>query len=81
MIRITSEGWLPRDLVVTTEDGREIKCISSIRITGDPDSLLTATIEIAVEKLDVHAHPLLGIDTLTASADALGMRLVPKEAT
>jgi hypothetical protein len=79
MIRIKSESWLPRDLMVKMGDGREIKGIYSIRIAGDPDSLLTATIELAIEDLDVHANPLLGIDTLTASADALGLRLVPKE--
>jgi len=80
MIRIASDGWLSSQINVTDDAGRKIDGISSIKIESGDDMLTTATIEIALKKIDVEAHPMLGIETLTAAASLLGLKLVPKDA-
>lgn len=56
---------------VETPDGTEVPGIASIDIRIRPDSLVTATMELAVTAQEVEAHPLLGLETLARSARAL----------
>lgn len=63
---------------VTTPDGAEIEGITSIDISLRPDSLVTAKVEVLTAGIDLPAHPLLGLETVRAAADAYGFVLVQK---
>lgn len=77
MIRITGEGCLGHSVRVTTDGGQGIMGVSSLVLRITPDDLVRADVEVVVAAVDVNAHPLLGLDTVTAAAAAHGFRLVP----
>lgn len=53
----------------------EIGGITSVCINIQPDSIITATIEVAVALDEVFAHPLLGRESLERAAEAYGLKL------
>jgi hypothetical protein len=66
---------------VLMPDGTPIPDISRINLTIAADEVLVANIEVAVAFTDIHAHPLLGIETLVEAAKAHGYRLVEDSAS
>jgi hypothetical protein len=76
-IRITNTTALPWDTEVTMPDGYKVPGVSRIALNIGDDRILKATIDMRVAALDVHAHPLLGLETVREAAAAHGYRLVP----
>lgn len=83
MIRITTPpspdgkariGWRTN---ITTAEGLPIDGIRTCAIRIEPNSIVTAEIEVNVTGLDIEAHPLLGLDTVRDAAAHHGYRLVP----
>ena len=62
---------------VFSSDGNEIKGVSKITVTIAPNDFVRAEVEVCVADFDAMALPLLGLDTLKASAAHHGFRLVP----
>jgi hypothetical protein len=62
---------------VRTADGQPVLGVTECDISLRPGELATARLEIMVGAVDVEAHPLLGLETLTEAAAAHGYRLVP----
>ncbi|HBD92126.1 MAG TPA: hypothetical protein DC061_16970 [Gemmobacter sp.] len=62
---------------VIAEDGTALPGVYSIKIRPlTADGLVVAEIEVAMGRLDIEAHPLLGRDSLARAAAAYGLRLV-----
>ncbi|KQI67046.1 hypothetical protein AN189_17640 [Loktanella sp. 3ANDIMAR09] len=53
----------------------EIGGITSVCINIQSDSIITATVEVAVTLDEVWAHPLLGRESLERAAKAYGLKL------
>ena len=81
MIRIKCEGGVPQAAQITTEDGTEIRGVRSLNLRMEPNSVVTADVEIIVGQVEVTAHPLLGLETLKEAAAAYGYELCPKDTT
>lgn len=67
-------GWGTR---TTTADGTVIPGVRTTKITIEPDSPVMAELDIFLGSIDVEAHPLLSLETVTATAEYYGYRLVP----
>jgi hypothetical protein len=80
-VRITNDGLSTHTLKIKDEAGNDIPGVVTLALgpVGYGDKM-TATVELLVGKIDVLAHPLLGLETLKASAEALGYRLEPVDA-
>ena len=76
MIRIKCDGGVSQAAQITTEDGTEIRGIRSLNLRMEPNSVVTADMEVIVGQVDVTAHPLLGLETLKEAAAAHGYALV-----
>lgn len=77
MIRIKSEGGNAAITEITTEDGAPIDGIKSVSVSFDAEKMVTAEVFVMVGRVDVMAHPLLGLDTLQEAAAVHGYKLVP----
>ena len=77
-IKIIATDCGPKSIKFFTVDGQEIKGVCSCDITMRPNSIVTATLDIYPEGLDIKAHPLLTEDTLKWLADYYGYNLVLK---
>lgn len=60
---------------VYTSDGIEIEGVVGIEVDMSVDSFVCAKITLAISRCDIHAHPLLSLDSLRESAAAHGYRL------
>lgn len=80
MIRIVTPptGTTGHGTRITTPDGTEIEGITGIDISLRPNAIVMAKVEVMMAGLDLTAHPLLGLETVRAAADAYGFALVPK---
>lgn len=63
---------------VFAADGVQIPFVSSINISIEPNSVITAEIGVYVGKCDIYAHPLLTLDSLKEAAAQHGYVLTPK---
>lgn len=67
---------------VLMPDGTEVPFVTSVTVTFAPDSPVRAEVEVATDFVEeISAHPLLGLDTLKASAARYGLQLVPVDGT
>jgi hypothetical protein len=81
MIRIvTPASGIDCGTKILAEDGSNISGVTAVDIAIRPNDAVTATLEIYTAGLDIHAHPLLGLETVRAAAEAHGFVLVPKGA-
>lgn len=65
---------------VFLRDGTEITDIARMDLHFDFDSILSATIDIAIEQIEnIEAHPFLGLETVRKAAKRYGFELVAKE--
>lgn len=73
---VTPENGTTLGTKVFTADGSEIKNILAIEIKPMlPNGVVSAEITVCVNLCDIHAHPLLSLESLRAAAEAHGYRL------
>lgn len=64
------------------DDGREVHGVFSVKISElNPSEIITAQIELALDGLEIEAHPLVGRNSLARAAEAHGLRLVDANET
>lgn len=61
---------------VLAEGGAAIEGVRSVDVRIRPGDIVQAEVSLLVGGLDVHAHPLLSLETVKAAAAAHGYRLV-----
>jgi hypothetical protein len=66
--------------VLTDDNGTGISHVSSIDVRIRMEEMNVAIVELYLKSLDMQVHPLLGLETLKASAEFHGFELVKKEA-
>lgn len=76
MIRIKAPSLLGSGIRIETEEGEVISGIRACDIAMRPNEPVTATLHIQTAFVDVEAHPLLSLATVTAAAEHYGLRLV-----
>ena len=65
---------------VLMPDGTEVPFVTSVTVTFAPDIPVRAEVEVATDFVEeISAHPILGLDTLKASAARYGLQLVPAD--
>lgn len=77
MIRIKCEGGISHGIEIATAEGQPISGVYDLTLRMSPNDLVRAELEIYVDRVDVMAHPLLGLKTVEAAAAAHGFELVP----
>ncbi len=77
-IRIRKAGGSVGPVVIETADGQPIGGVMDVDISLRPMEFVTAHLRIMVGAVDVEAHPLLDLETITDAAAAHGYRLVAK---
>lgn len=75
MIRIKAPT-IGNAIRIETDEGEVISGIRACDIAMRPNEPVTATLHIQTAFVDVAAHPLLSLDTVTAAAEHYGFRLV-----
>ena len=76
-IKIDCSELMTHGAKVTTMDGVEIPGVMSVGIKMVPGDIVRAEIGVAVEFVDVVAHPLLDLESVVQAARVHGFRLVP----
>lgn len=67
---------------VLMPDGTKVPFVTSVTVTFAPDIPVRAEVEVATDFVEeISAHPILGLDTLKASAARYGLQLVPVDGT
>lgn len=77
---VTPQGGVPTAMgtKIFLPDGTEVPCVTKITINPlEASQSITAVIEVAVSLADIHAHPLLGLESLREAAAAHGFTLTP----
>lgn len=64
---------------IIDDTGAEVPGVTRCTLFIEPETILHAELDIMVGEVDVEAHPLLSLETLTEAADHYGYRLVPME--
>jgi hypothetical protein len=63
---------------VETLDGQPIEGVTSINISIEPNSMVTAELNVYIGGCDITAHPLLSLDSVREAAAWHGYVLTPK---
>jgi len=77
-IKIVSKGVDTKSVKFFTLDDKEIQGVHSCDIKMRVNNIVTATLDIYPEDVDVKAHPILSEETLKRLAEYYGYTLVPK---
>ena len=67
-------GWGTK---IFMHDGQEIQGVTQVQINIETELMSTAEISVAVGGCDIHAHPLLSLESLREAAALHGYTLMP----
>lgn len=77
-IKIKTNGPETRSVRVTDESGNEIKYITRISVTMEPNDLVRAELSLIVSEIDIDAVGILSLQSTKDAADAYGYDLVKR---
>jgi hypothetical protein len=76
---ITPENGIGWGTKIFTADGQEIPGVTHVQISIETNLMTTAEISVAVGDCDIHAHPLLSLESLRDAAALHGFILTPMD--
>jgi hypothetical protein len=77
-IKIKCDDVVPLKMKITHANGKEIQGVTALDIRSRPNEVITATLSIMVNEINIKAEPLLSFNTLQEMAKYYGYELVTK---